>query len=163
MERQKVQVTDQQVPKRRCKLSDNRMTSIFHQNFNICLSSQNKPCVNLSSDFHAPKWNDGAQIARWLILQVLEWRHLALNDAMTSDFWKNHRDHFSYQYFACVNITSWLEHQKWSYCCFYFCIDYELCRNHMHSPKKHPPTTFKVSDRWSWKTHRMREIDKKSK
>ena len=96
-------------------------------------------CVNLSSDLHAPKWNDGAQVARWLILQVSEWRHLAFYDAMTSDFWKNHRDHFSYQYFACVNITSWLEHQKWSYCCFYFCIDYEICRNHVHPPRKHPP------------------------
>ena len=131
MERQKWQVSYQQVPKWRHKLSNDGMTSVFHKNCRICLSSHYLPCVNISSNLHAPIWNDGAQVARWLIWQVPEWRHPALYDAMTSDFGENHRDHFSYQYLACVKNSSWLEHQKWTYCCFYFCTDYE---NSGHMP-----------------------------
>ena len=126
----------------RCRISrcQNDVTScqmtawrrFFIKNFRICLSSQYLPCEIISSNLHAPKWNGAAQVARWLTLQVPDWRHLALYDAMTSDFEKNHREHFSYQYLACVKFSSWLEHQRWTYCCFHFCIDYEICRNQVH-------------------------------
>ena len=149
MECRKWQVPGQQVPKWRHKLSNDGMTSVFHKNCRSCLSSHYLPCVNISSNLHAPIWIDGAQVARWLILQVPEWRHPALYDAMTSDFGENHRDHFSYQYLACVKNSSWLEHQKWTYCCFYFCTDYEICRNHVHLPRKHTPqfSNYMTGDR----------------
>ena len=143
MERQIWQVPDQQVPIWRHKLSDDGITSVFHENFKNCLSSQYLPCVKVSSQLHVPKWNYGAQVARWLIRQVPEWRHPAWSDVMTSDFDKNHRIHFSYQYLASVKVSSWSHHQKWSYCCFCFCIDCEICRNHVHLPRKDPPQILK--------------------
>ena len=132
------EVLSQQVPKWRHMLSNDRMTSVFHKNFRNCLSSQCLAYVSVLSNLHAPKWSNGAKVSRWLIWQVPEWRHLAFYDAMASDFEENNRDHFSYQYLPCVKFSSRLEHQKWTYRCFYFCMDYEICRNYVHLPKKHP-------------------------
>ena len=105
------EVSGQQLLKWRHMLSNDRMTSVFHKNFRICLCSQCLACVSVLSNLHAPKWSNGAKVARWLIWQVPEWRHLAFYDAMTSNFGKNHRDHFSYQYLPCVKFSSRLQRQ----------------------------------------------------
>ena len=91
------EVLGPQVPKWRHMLLNDRMTSVFHKDFRICLSSQCLACVSVLSNLHAPKWSNVANVARWLIWQVLEWSHLAFYDAMASDLEENHRDHFSYQ------------------------------------------------------------------
>ena len=160
MECRKWQVPGQQVPKWRHKLSDDGMTSVFHKNFRIRSSSQYPPCVKVSSKLHVPKWNDGAQVARWLIWQVPEWRHPPLYDVMTSDFDENHRNHFSYQYLACVKVSSWFHCQKWSYCCFSFLHRSWNMPKSWAPAEETPPAVFKVWDRWSWNVLRMHKIDR---
>ena len=143
------EVSGRQVLKWRHMLSNDCMKSVFHKNFRICLSSRWIACVSVSSNWHAPKWSDGAELA-W---QVPKWRHLALYNATASDFEQNHRDHFSYQYLPCMMFLSRLEHQKWTYRCFYFWMDFEICRNYVHPPRKHPPyfSKYKTGGREAFK------------
>ena len=64
MEPQFWEVSGRQVPKWRHMLSNDRMISVFHKNFRICLSSQFLACVSVLSNLHAPKWSNDSKVAR---------------------------------------------------------------------------------------------------